>query len=46
VDKLSVVGDSEEEPSDVGLLRNEGSPSCGDWKRVNILVIDNEKSIL
>jgi hypothetical protein len=40
-----MVGDSEEEPRNVGLLPKEGSPSYGDWMKVNILVIDNEKSI-
>jgi hypothetical protein len=43
--RQAVVGDSEEEPRNVGLLPKEGSPSYGDWMKVNILVIDNEESI-
>jgi two-component system, NtrC family, response regulator HydG len=40
-----VVGDSEEEPGNVGLLLKEGNLSYGEWMKVNILVIDNEESI-
>ena len=40
-----MVGDSEEEPGNVGLLLKEGNLSYGEWMKVNILVIDNEESI-
>ena len=38
-------GDSEEEPGNVGLLLKEGNLSHGERMKVNILVIDDEKSI-
>ena len=31
-DRLAVVGDSEEEPGNVGLLLKEGNLSCGERK--------------
>jgi two-component system, NtrC family, response regulator HydG len=40
-----VVGDSEEEPWNVGSLLKEGDLSYGEWMKVNILVIDDEESI-
>jgi DNA-binding NtrC family response regulator len=40
-----VVGDSEEQPWNVGLLLKEGNLLHGAWMKVNILVIDNEESI-
>jgi len=40
-----VVGDSEEEPGNVGLLLEEGNLSQGEWMKVNILLVDNEESI-
>ena len=40
-----MVGDSEEEPGNVGLLLKEGNLSYGEWMKANILVIDNEESI-
>jgi two-component system, NtrC family, response regulator HydG len=42
---VAVVGDSEEEPGNVGLLLKEGNLSYGDRMRANILVIDDEESI-
>jgi two-component system, NtrC family, response regulator HydG len=40
-----VVGDSEEEPGNVGLHLKEGNLSYGEWMKANILVIDTEESI-
>ena len=40
-----MVGDSEEQPWNVGLLLKEGNLLHGAWMKVNILVIDNEESI-
>ena len=40
-----MVGDSEEEPGNVGLLLKEGDLLYGERMKVNILVIDDEESI-
>ena len=40
-----MVGGSEKEPGNVGLLMKGGNLSYGDKMRVNILVVDDEESI-
>jgi DNA-binding NtrC family response regulator len=40
-----VVGDSEDEQGNVGLLLQEGNLSYGERMKVNILIIDDEESI-